>query len=202
MNTQIETKELATLKGQVSKLETRANAVTIESPQSYEDAIDIVAKLKETGSVIKNKKESITKPLNEALRNARELFKPLEQQFIVAEGIVKTKLLDYKRKIDAEAQEKEDRIAKRVEKGTMKLETAEDRMEDIERVNTTTHGKVGSIQVRTIQKLRIVDESLIPRKYLVPDMGAIRRDAITNKVTIPGIEVYSEETVASGSSRH
>lgn len=202
MNTIIEVKELTTLKGQVSKLENRAESVTIESQEKYEDAIDIVAKLKAIGSLIKKKKESITKPLNEALRNARNLFRPLEDQFDSAEKIVKSKILDYKRMMDAKAREEEEKIAKKVESGRMNLDTAEHKMDNVERVNTTTHGKVGSIQVRLLKKVRIVDVNLIPRQYLIPDMVMIRREAINNKVGIPGVEVYSEETIASGSSRH
>ncbi len=199
MNTEIETKELAVLKGQVSKLETRANEVAIETQEDYEGAVDIVAKLKDTGSIIKKRKESITKPLNEALKNARELFKPIEQQFTEAERIVKGKLLEYKQKADAKAREEEQKIANRVEKGTMKVETAEKKIENVERVQQTTRGKVGEVQVRKIKKLRIVDKKLIPLEYLEPDMGAIRRDAISNKITIPGVEVYEEEVIAAGS---
>lgn len=193
-----DTKELAPLKAQVSKLENQANAVTISTSEDYTGAVDLVAKLKETGSNIKAKKESITKPLNEALRNARELFAPIEEQFINAEKIVKDKILTYKRKVDEEARAKEAQIAKRVESGSMKLETGEKKLDEIERVNTTTKGKVGEVQIRKIKKVRITDEAALPRQYLVPDHVAIRRDALSG-IAIPGVEVYDEEQVAAGS---
>lgn len=193
----IETKELAVLKTQVSKLENQATAVTIESAEDYSAAVDIVSKLKEAGSNIKVKKESITKPLNEALKNARNLFAPIEEQFERAEGIVKQKLLTYKRKVDAEAAAKEAAIAQKVEDGKMKLETGERKLDEIERVETTTRGKVGEVQVRKIKKVRIADETALPRQYLIPDQVAIRRDALSG-ITIPGVEVYEEETIAAG----
>jgi len=199
MTTEIETKELAVLKGQVSKLETRANEVTIKTQEDYEGAADIIAKLKDTGSIIKKKKESITKPLNEALKNARELFKPIENQFVEAEKTIKGKLLTYKREADERARIEEEKIASRVTKGTMRMDTAAEKIDNVERVKTTTRGKVGKVQVKKIPKLRIVDKKLIPLEYLEPDMGAIRRDAINNKITIPGVEVYYEETIAAGS---
>lgn len=193
----IETKELTPLKAQVSKLENQANEVQILKAEDYTFAVDLVAKLKDIGSKIKNVKESITKPLNEALRNARELFRPIEDQFTNAESIVKTKLLDYKRKIDEEARKKESVIAEKVEAGKIKLETAEKKMEKIERVETTTRGKVGEVQVRKVKKVRIINEALIPRNYLALDMVAIRRDALSG-IIIPGTEVYEEETIAVG----
>ncbi len=193
---QTETKELTVLKGQVSKLENQATAVTIATQEEYTQAVDLVSKLKETGSKIKASKESITKPLMEALNNARDLFKPIEQQFANAEAIIKTKLLDYKRKKDAEAREAEDKIAKKVESGRMRLDTAETKLDNIERVDNTTRGNVGEVQVRKIKKVRIIDEAALPREYLIPDQVAIRRDALGGKA-IPGVEVYEEETIAA-----
>lgn len=190
-------KWLTEFRSEVSAVERKADAIEITKSEEYANAVDIVAKLKEIGSKIKEKKESLTKPLNEALRNARELFAPLEMQFSNAEGIIKGKLLDYKRKKDEEARIEEARIAARVEKGTLKIETAERKMEAVERIDTTTRGDVGEISIRKIKKVRIVNESLIPREYLQPDMVAIRRDALGGKA-IAGVEVYDEEVVAAG----
>lgn len=192
----IDTKELAPIKAQVSKLENQATAVTIESQEGYESAIDLVSKLKETGSEIKNKKESITKPLNEALRNVRDMFRPIEDQFANAERIIKNKLLDYKRKKDEEARAEEARVAARVAKGTMKLETAEKKMDSIERVENTTRGQVGQVQIKKIRKVRITNQDEVPRKYLVPDMVLIRQDVLGG-IVIPGVEIYEEETIAA-----
>lgn len=193
----MDTKEIAIFKAQVSRLENKADSIMIESKEHYTEAIDIVAKLKDTGSKIKLSKESITKPLNESLKNIRALFAPLEEQFEKAERIIKIKLLDYKRKIDAEAKAKEDAIAARVEKGTIKLETAEKKIENIERVEQTTKGKIGEVQIRKIKKVRIINEADIPREYLIPDMVSIRRDALGGK-SIKGVEVYEEESIAAG----
>ena len=187
-----EKQEVATLKTQVTKLESQVVSVTIESPEDYVIAVDLVSKLKDIGSRIKTTKESITKPLNESLKNIRSLFAPVEEKYEEAERIIKTKILAYKKKVDDEAKKEEAKIASRVEKGTLKLETAEKKIESIQRVDTTTKGKVGEIQVRKIKKVRITNEALIPREYLVPDMVAIRRDALGGKI-INGIEVYEEE---------
>jgi len=189
-------KEVIVLKAQVSKLETKANSITITNQEEQTDAIDIVSKLKDTYSQIKEKKEQITKPLNEALKNARNLFAPIEEQFKTAEAIIKGKLLAYAQKVNAEAQAKEQKIADRVEKGTLKLDTAEKKLDEIERVEQTTHGNVGSVSIKTIKKVRITNEALLPREYLVPDEVKIRRDALGGKV-IPGVEVYNEEILAA-----
>jgi len=124
-------KELTAIKGQVSKLENAANSLAIATQEDYTVAIDLVAQLKDRGSKIKILKESITKPANEILRNARAMFSPVEAQHANAEAIIKTKLLQYKSKVDAEARAEEAKIAARVEKGTMRLDTAEKKLDTI-----------------------------------------------------------------------
>lgn len=195
---EIETKELSVLKGQVSKAENAALALVVDNQESYEKGVDIGVKLKQVGKAVKQQKELITRPLNDALKAARDFFNPIESQFDSAELIVKNKLLAYKRKKDEEARIEEERLAARVEKGTMKIETAEKKIDAIERVENTTRGKTGESQIRKVKKVRIVDEALIPRNYLVPEMVLIRKDALAG-VAIPGTEVYEEESMALGS---
>ncbi len=190
----IESKELAVLKSQISKLETQANAVTITTSEENEVATNIKAKLREAGKNIKDRKEEITKPLNIALKSARELFAPIEKQFEAAENIVGRKLLAYKQKIESEARAAEAKIAARVEKGTMKMETAERKIEQLPTIQKTVQTNYGKVQFRKIKKVRLTNRELIPDQYLIVDMVAVRRDALAG-IIIPGTEVYEEETV-------
>jgi len=192
---QLNPKELSLVKTQTSALENKATSLIISNEDNYKNAITILAKIKEIGKIIKIKKEAITKPLSESLKNARDLFRPLEDQFINAEKIIKTKMLKYKSEIDKIAKEKEEQIAKRAEKGTIKLETAERKMNEIERINKTTQGKFGKATFRQTRKVRIINQTLIPLEYLVPNMTLIRTDALSGK-NIPGVEVYIEDSVS------
>lgn len=197
MTTEVDKQEIALLEKEITTLEQKANAVQITNKEEYEQAGSIVVQLKDAGSKIKKAKESVTKPLNEALRNARLIFAPIEGQFANAEIILKGKILAYNREVAEEARKKEEAIAKRVEKGTMKIETAETKMDQVEKLDKTTRNESGAVQVRKIKKVRIVDEALLPREYLTPNMTAIRRDALSGK-EIAGVEVYEEEVVAAG----
>ena len=190
-------RELTALKGQVSKLENAASALIIASQDDYAAAVDLVAQLKDRFLKIKTLKEAITKPANEILRNTRAMFAQVEAQHANAEVIIKTKLLDYKRQVDTAAREAEAKIASKVEAGRMRLDTAETKIDAIERVETTTRGKIGEVQVRKIKKVRIVDAALLPREYLMPNEPLIRVDAIKGKI-IPGVIVVEEEIIAAG----
>lgn len=186
---------LLTVKRRISTLESQAKMVDIEGAEDLAKATDIVTKLKDAGSNIKKIKESVTKPLNEALKNVREMFKPVEEQYTVSEKIIKDKILAYSRKVNEEAAIREQKIAESLEKGTIKQETAERKIESLDRVESTTRGSIGSVQFRKIQRVEIIDESLIPRKYLEVNMTAIRRDALSG-VNIPGVKVVDDTIVA------
>lgn len=190
----IESKELVTLKSQVSKLDNQANELTITTPEENGSAMELKAKLKDIGKQIKERKEAITKPMNEALKSARALFAPLEERYEFAENLVGRKLLDYKRKVDEEARIKEAKIAASFEKGNIKAETAERKIDEIQRVEKTVTTDHGKVQFRKIQKVRVVDEKLIPESYWVIDQVLLRKDVLAG-IVVPGAEKYEEEIV-------
>ena len=189
-----DTKELTVLKSQITKLNNTANEIAITTPEENGSAMELKSKLKDIGKQIKERKEAITKPLNDALKSTRALFAPLETAYENAENIVGRKLLDYKRKVDEEARKKEEAIAARVEKGTLKVETAERKMDEVQRTDKTVHTDHGKVQFRVIKKMRIIDETLIPKKYWVIDEVSLRKDVVAG-IVVPGAELYEEETV-------
>lgn len=189
-----ESRELAVLKGEVTKLGNQAQQLAIATPEEYAAATELKAKLRDLAKKIKERKEEITRPINAALKSARELFAPIEQSVEQYESGVARGLLAYKARIDAEARAAEAKIAAKVEAGKMKIETAERKLDTIERVEKTTHTAKGDVQFRKIKKVRVVDESKVPDQYWVLDMVAVRRDALAGTLTA-GVEVYEEETV-------
>jgi len=194
-----ETKEIVALKGQVSKLVEQASEITIATAEDNAHATEIKAKLNETKKVIKARKEEITKPLNAALKSARDLFAPIESQYEEAESILATKLIGYKRKVEAETEAAAAKLAARVEKGTMKIETAERKIGELPTVQTTVQTEHGRVQFRKVKKMRVVDESKVPDEYWVVDMVALCRDALATGfmglVFGGACEVYEEEIV-------
>lgn len=201
---EIETKELAVVKTQATKALGAANDLTIASQEDMVKATDLLSKIKTVGKMIKERKEQITKPLMEALTSARDLFKPIEQNHAEAEKVVKGKMLDWQDAEEKRIAVKKAKIVEKVETGKIKVETGIKKMEDVGHVQTSTQGKVGAVATRTIKKYRVVDETKIPREYLVPDMKKIT-DALKAGKEVPGAEAYDEKVIASSnilSSHH
>ena len=184
--------EDSNLKKEVVVLQNEATYFEITTNGDYRQVIDLVSRIKALGSKVAEQKESVTKPLNEALKNARNLFQPLEQRLADAEMLAKRKLLEYRKKVELEAAKEEAKITKKMASGKMSLDTALEKIEAVEHVETTVKGETGQLTIRSTRKVRIVDEALIPRDWLVPDMTAIRK-AVLGGHKIPGTEIYLEE---------
>jgi hypothetical protein len=188
------TKELAIVKTQVSKAEQAATALQIKTADDLTVATELLGKIKTVGKMITQKKESITKPLNEALRNARNLFAPLESQYDSAERIVKDKMVIYQNAQIAAAAKATAKVEAKVEAGKMSFEKAAEKIEAVTpQKNVTTNA--GAAQFRTVKEVVIEDESLVPREYLMLDMVKIRKVAIAG-VEIAGVKIVEKQVVA------
>lgn len=187
-------KELAPLKVQISKAETDANDLQIKTKDDLPMAAELLSEIKIVGKAITEKKESITKPLNLALKNARAFFAPVETQYENAERIVKNKMNDFQNAEIAKAAKKTEVIENKVEEGKMSFDKAVEKIEEIT-PEKKVEAKSGSIQFRTVKEVIIKDENKIPREYLVLDMVKIRKVALAG-IEIPGVEVVEKQSVA------
>ena len=187
-------KELVPIKAQVTKAIEAASVLVIKTADDLTAATTLLGKIKQVGKLITSKKNSITKPLNEALRNARAFFSPVETQYSEAEAIVKNKMIAYQDAQTALAEKEAGKIEKKVEAGKMSFEQAAEKLDQVTpQKNVTT--EAGAAQFRKIKEAVIRDEMKLPREYLVPDMVKIRKVALAG-VAIPGVEVIEKSVVA------
>lgn len=188
------TQELAPIKAQASKAEAAANALAIKTDEDLSSATELLGKIKTVGKMISSKKLSITKPLNEALKNIRAFFSPLEEQWEKAEQIVKVKMIDYQNKKMAKAAAEEKKVEKKVAEGKLSFEKAAEKIEAVApQKNITTES--GAAQFRTVKEVVIDNETLIPREYFVVDLVKVRKVALAG-VNIPGVRIVEKQVVA------
>lgn len=188
-------KEIELVQDQTSRAITAAKGLIIDSDAKMSEATDMLKKIKVVGKLITEKKELITKPLNQALKEARDMFRPFEEECDQAEREVKNKMITYQNEQERIRKIELQKIENRVEKGTMKVETAVKKIENVQEVTKSVQGQVGAVSTRIIKKVRITDESLIPREYLIPDLKKIEQVAKAG-VAIPGVEVYEEKSIS------
>jgi len=194
-------KEVAEYNNQISLVVEKAEGLTIVSKEDMVVASDVLDEVKKVEKSIVDRKKEITGPLMTALASARGLFKPLEEGHKEAKGIIKVKMLDYTVAEEERIEIEKERVVKRVEKGTMRVDTGIKKMEGIGDAPKSFEGTNSKTSIRKITKLRITDESLIPREYLIPDMKKLTEAVLKDNLEVPGTETFIEKSIVGRSNR-
>lgn len=203
----METKEI--VKVVEKKVETaieQVRSVEITDDASLTAGTEMLANVKKLAKFVTQEKEKITKPMNEALKAARALFAGPEKLLIDAESTLKGKIITYTNEVERKRREAEAKIAARVEKGTMKAETALGKIADLEVEKKAVHTEAGSAKISVVRKVRFqpimeLDSTAIAKLarggYLVWDEVKARKDALAG-IEVPGAEVYEDKQVSVG----
>src|SRR3990167_5347925 len=189
-------KELVKVKVRVGKMQSAVLALKIKDEKTLNEAVKILSGIKDVARQVKEKKEEITKPLNAALVAARAFFRPMEAQCEEAERQVKHDIVVYNAELEAARTLKEVELAARVEAGTLKVETAAKKLENVPTAITHHEAEKGAITIRKVKKFRVVDISKLPLPYHLADETAIRRQ-MNAGVELPGVEYFEENQVAA-----
>lgn len=188
---QIKEQDLQIVKTQSTKALSTAQDIKITSQEKFEEANLIKDKIVAARKLVKNKKEEITKPLNEGLKQVRSLFAPIEETIDEAETIIKSKIGEYLMEQDRKAREAQEKIKEKVENNELDLDKG---IEKIEKIEDKHIEKVGIVKTRTNRVVKVINESEIPREYWVLDMVRVRADALSGVLT-KGVEVVEEKII-------
>jgi seryl-tRNA synthetase len=190
-----EEKELSVIKTQADKSLSECISLIIKTTEDYAMADELRGKIKQVSKLIKEKKEEITKPINDSLKHIRDLFKPIETKNEQAIEFLDSKMISFRREEDARIKAEEIKIANKVETGYIKNETAVAKTMALGDVKTNL--KVAGVKttIRRLPRCRIKSELLIPREYLVVDEKLVL-DALKAGKLVAGAELYYEEIIA------
>jgi len=193
---QIESKELAVVKTQITKAVAAAQELTIKTEEDAKGATDLLSKIKLVGKLIAEKKEAITKPLMEAIKETRALFAPLEASYTEAERTIKGKMIDYSDMVEEANRKKAEKIESKVEDGKMSFEKGSEKIAALPDAQAKVEGNKGQVTFRIQKDIKVVDKSKIPLEYMEPDLVAIRRAVLAGQ-EVPGIKVVERKGVAA-----
>ena len=181
----MEDNKIEVVKEQVGKALTTVRSLVITTKEEFEQAVEVGGKLKKVLKMVTDRKEEITKPMNEALKSARALFKPLEESLDTAESELKAKMLVWKneeRRLEQEA------IAKAEEARKKELEASKSQKQEahqeyleanyeanVAKVEKTVKTESGAKATeKFITEYVVVDKTKIPMQFLEPDMVKIK----------------------------
>lgn len=167
-------KDIIKFKGSVGDL-------VVKNDSDLEKASVLLTSINKVLGSIEGEKNKVLKPLNEAVKAERARWKPIETVYEDMVAGIRSKMSIYqtdkfnKAKIDARG------IADLMGKGKFTVESVQDKLAQIEQPKK----KVAKVSFREDRVLKIVDESKIPRKYLVIDKTAVKDD-LKNGIDVPG----------------
>lgn len=191
-------KSLVPLKKKIATIADQVEGMKIDSVDSLKEAVTILSTLNKFGDAVKEKKELLTKPLNEALKNARKMFSPLEEVYEGAIEMLRSKMGEWQTKQVKMRQEAELAIAERVKegRGNLTVETAVKKIEALDVVDKEVATVEGLVQFREKKVLKIIDVDLIPREYLVVDEKKLLDDLKNGKI-VAGAELDTIQVPAN-----
>lgn len=182
--------------------------LTIEDDIQFKGVSSMLGEVKTIAKEVKTRKESITKPLNDALREVRDLFRIPETNLADAEKVIKSAILAYHATQQAVADKEIAKIENRVGvgRGHIKVETAMAKLANVDQPETSVRGENGGAQIKYgPEKVRITNVLLLIQDHpslLMKDrvMEALRIELqaeIKAGGRVPqGSELYRDKLVA------
>jgi signal transduction protein with GAF and PtsI domain len=183
------TKELSTLKEQEAKMLAATNGITIKTQDDYDNVVALGKKVSAYIKSIDTKEKAITKPINDSLKQIRDLFRPFKETAEAKKSEIKTVLAAFLHEQEQARKREEERIAARVEKGTLKESTAVNKLATLEEQATVTSGTTTSVL-----RVKLVDIKAVPAEYLILDEAKVKA-AYRSGVIVPGVKCEYETAI-------
>lgn len=160
--------------------------VLTEDDQNF--AAEMLRDVKAKFNLLEEKRTSITKPMNAALRAVNALFKPPQEALEKCEKILKQKIAGY---LQAKEDANRELLLAAAEAET--LEEASLALATVEVVQAPT-----GVSVRQVWKFEIINEGLVPVEYWSVDASKIKAAMGAGEPEpIPGVRFFQEPIVTS-----
>lgn len=159
----------------------------VQDEASYCEITYVYSAARNWQRLIETKRKELCSPyraqLNAINDKAKEISEPIEMLIAIA---------NQKATAYAELLEERKRIADEEEKKILGAISPEEEFY-VEPLPTTIVGNKAMAITKVEKRFKVTDISLVPRKYLVVDEAAIKRDIALGVSSISGIEVWDEK---------
>ena len=164
---------------------------------SATDDLSLIAKLKKA---IEEKRKEYVGPINDHLKTINDAFKNFTEPLNQADSITRQKILDYRKEQERIRQEQERINELRLEAARAEMQLKGELAESVGIVEVKPEQpkhyrtETGTLGTMKVWRFEIIDFSLLPDQYKLPDMVKIRK-VITAGATIAGVRAWLEESL-------
>jgi len=199
---QAEVKELEAVKAKAEDMQKMLDQFQVTNDEELGIVSDKIKHVKTLQKFIEEKKEKFVAPAKAIIAEAKETYDIYIKKCQNAEIVLKERAKKYMVEKEQKRKAEEDRIAARVEKGTLKPETAVRKMEELPEAQKTVRTDTGSgLRLSKRRTAKIVDPGKVPDEFWIIDEVRVKREALERdkygKDPIPGVEVSEESILGS-----
>jgi len=179
--------QIDTLKDQEVKMLTALSGLKITNQEDYDQATLLGKKVSAYIKSIDEKEKAITKPINDSLKSIRDLFRPFKVTAEAKKEEMKSAMLAFLKIEEVKKKALEEKIVARVEKGTMREDTAVNKLANIEALITTS-------TTTSVLKITVTNIKDIPEEYLIVNEAKIK-EAFRAGTIIAGVSCEYETSI-------
>lgn len=187
------------LRKETSPIIEGARSLKIVDAKTMGEAAEMLTTINKSLDRITAEKEKITKPLNQALKAERARWKPLEDLHEETIAALRRNMSVYQTKQKKIADAKAQKLADRVDRGTMKPETAVRKIDEIDAPAQSVATEEGLVKFKTVKKFEVIDLNALAEyrdaqgnAYVLADETKIRK-AMHAGVEVAGVKYFTEQ---------
>jgi len=194
-------KAVIALYEQALKLQQYAEVLTIVSTDDVKSSVNDLSIISGLKKSIEEKRKDYTQPINEHLKAVNEAFKTFTEPLNQADKITRQKILDYRAEQERRRQETEEIARLEREAAERKAALTSESVvvpEAVEAAPATPNhyrAEMGTLGKAAIWKFEVIDFALVPDEYKLIDAAKVGRVVRAGLRSIPGIRIYSEESL-------
>jgi hypothetical protein len=174
----------------------QVQALSITVKEDLIPATDLLSKINKYADLLKKDRLSLTQPLEDSLKLIRAKYSPTESLLKEAVATLKQRMGDFQAEQLRIQRIEEQKIADKVNSGYIKTETAIAKMEAVQTTDKKVSADAGSVSFREERDFEVVDISLLPGRYLLPNMVEIRI-AMKAGLEIPGCKYFTKQVITN-----
>lgn len=196
-------KQVLVVQKESANIITRAKNFHITSEEKASDANNVLHWIAKAKKAIEERRKFFVTPLKAHVRDIEAEFKVITGPLIQADAIIRSKVVDYRVRIEEEARKKEEELRRKAEAKQKKVEEKAKSKGEVPppppplivvEPPKTTEG----VTLTKNWTYGIVDINKVPREYLTLDTVAVMR-AVNLKVrNIPGLRIYQKPSIKVG----
>jgi len=168
---------------QITLIAKEVSSLVIEDQEGLTTATTYISKVNKIVDKLEEERVKKTGPMNAALKAVNADYQPFIKEGKAIVTSIKDKMVQFR----ASELLKQEKIAARVAKGTMRIDTAANKLEtmnDSASANTVD----GSVKFRKTQQLKVTDLTQIPDKYFDLNESLLLKD-LKDGTKIAGAEI-------------